>query len=376
MSGERPVVLFSTGPLKETDNPYVHSLVAGLREHADVRFLTPWAALRLRPDVVHVHWPHQLAQGANRLRTLAKIVTSAVLLLRIARLRIPVVLTVHNLASHESGGRAEALLTRALDRLVSLRVYLNESPENDFSHGVVILHGSYRAWLREVAEGAEEQERGGAMLFGLLRPYKGIEGLIDAAADAGVPLLVAGRPVDDAYAARLHELAARAADVELIGHHHSDGELVRLIGRSSLVVLPYERMYNSGALLYALSAGRPVLAPRSPANQAIQTEVGEAWLMLYDGPLTSQVLGDAVSRADRAAERGAPALSRREWGSAIELHRRIYTTVAAAPWRRRVGDPAEEQRSNRALLVRDSAFPDHSSCNRVIRAGGSDRERG
>lgn len=376
MSRDRPVVLFSTGPLKPTDNPYLHSLVAGLQDQVDVRFLSPWAALWVRPDVVHVHWPHQLAQGASRLRSLAKLLTSAVLLVRVALRRVPVVLTVHNLVPHEPGGRGEDLLVRALDRLVSLRVYLNESTENDVSRGVVVLHGSYRDWLRQpLAEREESPRPGGAILFGLLRPYKGIESLVRAAADCGVPLLVAGKPVDDAYATRLRGLVEEEPRAELVARHHGDDELVRLVRARDLVVLPYEHMYNSGALLYALSVGRPVLAPRSPANEALRAEVGEDWLLLYDGPLTGAVLREALVAVGRSAERSEPPLGRREWDATTELHRRVYAGVEAGPWRRRVADPVAEQRSNRTRLESDEVFAAHSDCNRPPRPGEPEAPR-
>ncbi|MDN4174571.1 hypothetical protein QWY28_16540 [Nocardioides sp. SOB77] len=365
MSAARPVVLFSTGPLKETDNPYLHELVAGLGAHADIRFLDPWTALRLRADVVHVHWPHQLVRGATRLRTLVKLLTSTVLLLRVARGRVPVVLTVHNLASHETGSRAERLLARFLDRLVSVRVYLNEAEHNDTSRGVVVLHGSYRPWLERTAslDDGRAAYVGGAVLFGMLRPYKGIERVVEAATAAHVPVLVAGRPVEATYAAELRALADRSPGVELAARHVPDDELVRMIRARDLVVLPYEGMYNSGALLYALAVGRPVLVPRSPANLALQAEVGPAWVALHDPPLTAEVLRDALVAARDAARAGPPPLDRRGWGTGVDLHRRVYATVEASPWRRRLRDPDGDQRANRRRLAADPAFGLHSSRN-------------
>lgn len=365
MNRRRPVVLYSHGPLKDTDNPYLHQLVAGIREHAEVRFLHPLTALTGRVDVLHVHWPHQLVRGSTRWRTLVKAVTSWVLLARVRRRRVPVVLTVHNLGSHEAAGRVERALVRRLERLVSLRIHLNESADDDLSGGVVVLHGSYREWL--VAAGAlprEAAHRPGALTFGLLRPYKGIEALVATAHAAGVPLLVAGQPVDPAYAAELHRLAAAASGVEVREGHLSDHELVRLVLSRDLVVLPYPRMYNSGALLYALSVGRAVLAPRSPANEALAAEVGPEWLRLYDPPLSPAVLQEAVAGAATLRTAQPPDLSRRAWPVAVDLHRRVYAGVVASPGRLRTRDPAADQRRNRAALVQDEAFAAHSPRNR------------
>ena len=184
-------VLWSTGPLKADDNPYLHQLHAGLSEHAEVLPLTARTALRGTPDVFHVHWPHQLYRASGRVKTVIKIGMSLLLLRRLRARRVPVVLTVHNLASHEREGMLERAVLTRLERLVSIRIYLNESPQNDPARGVVILHPDYRDWLHELgalpATGDPERD---VILFGMLRPYKGIETLMAAASDAGSTLTV------------------------------------------------------------------------------------------------------------------------------------------------------------------------------------------
>ncbi|MBS4751771.1 hypothetical protein KG112_02975 [Nocardioides sp. zg-ZUI104] len=368
-SARRPVVLFSTGPLKDADNPYLHQLVAGVTagpDGVDVRFLTPADALRGRLDVLHVQWPHQLAHGANPLRTAIKTLLTLWLLGRVRRRRVPVVRTWHNVATHEGTGRLERFVTRRLDRLTSIRVYLNESADNDTALGVVALHPDYTDWLRAhapapAAQAADVHE--GALLFGLLRPYKEIETLVAAAGEAGVPTVLAGRPVDEAYGARLRAAVDGTTAVTLDERHLPDAELAALVRRHRLVVLPYRAMYNSGALLYALSLGTPVLAPSSAANLAIRAEVGADWLHLYDGPLTAQVLAAAYA-ATASRPTAGPDLSRRDWATHADLHRRIYRTVRAAPAPPRTRDPLADQRANRAALVADPAFGRHSPRSR------------
>lgn len=360
----RPVVLFSTGPLKDGDNPYLHQLVEHLADQAEIRFLTPLTAVRGRFDVLHVHWPHQLVHGATRLRCLLKTVAAVVLLARVRRRRVPVVLTMHNLGSHEQAGFAERWVVRRLERLVSIRILLNDSADNDLRRGVVALHPDYREWLAGLPD-VDPPATGDALLFGNLRPYKGIEDLLSAAAASGVPTTVAGRPLDDDYADALRVEAA-SAGVRLLPTAYDEAELAALVRAHRLVVLPYRSMYNSGALLYALSAGVPVLAPTSPANVAIAQEVGPAWLRLYDGPLTAAVLESTLRRLGEPPAEG-PDLDRRDWPTHADLHSRIYRTVEASSPSERIKDPVVDQVRNRRALVADAAFGSHSRANAEIR---------
>ncbi|GAA1687105.1 GDP-mannose--glycolipid 4-beta-D-mannosyltransferase [Microbacterium sediminicola] len=325
-------VLWSTGPLKPDDNPYLHQLMAGVREQVTVLPLSTKAALLTRPDVFHVHWPHQLYRAAGWPKTLIKRVLSTWLLLRLRARRVPVVLTVHNRASHEREGGFEGWMLRLLERLITTRIYLNAAADNDLTQGVVMLHPDYRDWLTAHgalgagSPGAEVEAERDVVLFGMLRPYKGIEALLDAATAAGATLTVTGRALDPDYGRALAERFAGAATAELDERHRDDTELVAEIRRHRLVCLPYPHMYNSGALLYALSVGRPVLVPSSGANEAIAAEVGADWVMLYDGDLTGEVVADALRRVP---DSGGPDLSKRDWPTHIAAHVALYRELAA-----------------------------------------------
>ncbi|WP_300683258.1 hypothetical protein [Nocardioides sp.] len=356
-------VLYSHGPLKATDNPYLHELVGGVAAHDEVAFLTPVTALLSRPDVFHVHWPKHLVRGSSRWRTALKLATSAILLWRLRRRGTPVVQTMHNLADHDGETRAERWLFARLERLVSARIYLNESAENDYTQGVVVLHGSYRDWLERTAGltyplAAPERS---LLLFGMLRPYKGIETLIEAAAVAGVDLTLAGAPTPASYGAEIGSLLAAHPDQELVERHLDDAELVSLTQQHRLVVLPYRSMYNSGALLYALSVGRAVLTGRTPATESLVEEFGPGWVRLYDAPLSAADVSTALADLDRTDRTGSatedtpelPSMARREWADGVALHRAIYATV-------RAGSPTD----NRARLAQVPALVAHSARNR------------
>ncbi len=95
------------------------------------------------------------------------------------------------------------------------------------------------------------------LFFGLLRPYKGLDTLLEAWRRVqGAELWVVGRP-----RMALEPLRARApAGVRFVPRFVSDAELPAFFRRADVVVLPYartERLDWSGVLATALAFGKP-----------------------------------------------------------------------------------------------------------------------
>lgn len=288
-------------------------------------------ALLSRYDVVHFQWPEALLLDRTRLRRIARLVLFLALMLRLAMLRIPVVLTVHNIEPHERLPRIARRAMRALDARVSTYVQLNSVPLPfiDPARSVVIPHGNYRPCLPERrAASGEERE---LLYFGMIRPYKQVPRLIEAFRNSGLPgggvcLRVVGRPNDESLALAVHagitELG-QVASCRLESVPHVD--LCAEILRCSAVVLPYDDLYNSGSLVLALSLDRPVIAPSSPSTRSFQQRLGSTWLALYEGELDGGKLEIAYRQlADRQEERDFAALDDLDWGPLGARYARVY----------------------------------------------------
>ncbi|WP_051275053.1 hypothetical protein [Cellulomonas sp. URHD0024] len=306
---------------------YVDQVVSRLPDWIEVVYFTWRRALLTRYDVLHVHWPERLLRGGGRVKTWANRAAFVLLVVRARLLRVALVRTEHNLRPHEAGGGVEDRLIDWFRSRSTAVIRLNDAtPAEPERLDRLIRHGDYREAL--AAHPRAEQVPGRLLYFGIIREYKGVEGLLDvftALPDQSLTLSVVGRP----SSARWHDMvvSASAADPRITSRlaFVPDDVLVAEVTAAELVVLPYLEMHNSGTVLVALSLDRTVLAPRSPANEELAAEVGSGWLCLYDGPLTEQVLLDALaSTRRRASAGGRPELVGRDWDTVGDLHAQVY----------------------------------------------------
>jgi beta-1,4-mannosyltransferase len=326
----RPIrVMQSFASLRPTSNPYIHLLDAALAstpgiEH--VRFDRRRALLG-RYDALHLHWPETLLTGSTRPRTFARRAFAIALAARLSVSRIALVRTVHNPSAHEGTSRWEQRYLAWLDRRTDHRIVLNEHTAlPPGATATLIPHGHYRDWF--AAQPRRDPLPATLAFVGLLRPYKGLEELLEAfATTAGsapaLRLRLAGRPVDARLEREIRALAARDARVSLDLRHLSEAEFANAVMESAGVVLPYRAMHNSGAALAALSLDRPVLVPRSAVTESLAAEVGPGWVAMFDGQISGERL---LAFADAAAAPPGtpPSLEARGWAPAGALHREAF----------------------------------------------------
>ncbi len=104
------------------------------------------------------------------------------------------------------------------------------------------------------------------LYFGLVRPYKNIELLIEAFTISPIPnakLLIAGKPSDVQYAKKIKELCKKSDNIELDLHYIPDQKVYQYMQKADAIVLPYDKKssMNSGAMIAAFSCKKPVIVP-------------------------------------------------------------------------------------------------------------------
>jgi beta-1,4-mannosyltransferase len=320
-------VLHSIEPFEREHamNPYVPLMLESIPDEVEVLLFRWRTALFGRYDVFHLQWPEHLAARPPGWRVIRPLLI-VLLIVRLHLLRVPIVQTKHNLRAHDGGTHLDRALTREWDRRTRVWIVLNErTPTPHGVERVVIVHGHYRDWYP--VDESVAAVPGSLLYFGLVRPYKGVEDLVRAfaatrgAAGARLRLRVLGAPWGaeaESTAVAVREAAGGDQRVTLDLRFAETAELAAAVREASLVVLPYRELHNSGSLLLALSLGRPVLVPASPATFDLQNEFGEDWVRLYDGPISAEVLQHALSQhalsqGDVGSIAGFPDMARRDW---------------------------------------------------------------
>ena len=320
---------------RATTNPYLVQLDRGLREHLQVDGFSWWRALTAQYDVFHAHWPEILLQGRTPARALGRSLLFALLLTRLRLRHTAVVRTLHNLRSHEERSPTERRLLHAFDRHTTLWIRLN--PFTPLPAGALertIAHGDYREWY--AGHACPPSVPGRLLYFGLIRPYKGIDTLIESftaltdAAELSATLRIVGQPHTPELARALGAAAVGDPRIEFSLGYANDETLAHEIGEAELVVLPYQEMHNSGAALLALSLGRPVLVPQNAVTEALANEVGSDWVLTYPGVLSPHALTDALTAARFSRPTARPDLSARTWETGVAGHLEAYQCAVRA----------------------------------------------
>jgi len=307
-------------------NRYVE-LFASVFEKAgwEVTTLTWRIAPVLRGGLMILHWPDTFyASSDTRSRLLH---WSRVVLMAVSRRLYGVrwVWVVHNLVPHdhaEGDPRLWRSFTSQLDGLVFLscasrKAFVSDHPDRVAIPHLITRHGEYRTGALTPPSPWRHPNGPIRLQFvGQLRPYKNLEQLVDAARnlDADTQLGVMGFGSEDVGAElRRRSAGAVALQFDLRSAPLDEAELERVVDASDAIILPYRRILNSGSAIFALSRNRAVIAPALGGLAELRDTVGDQWVYLYEGELTSEVLRSAAAWVRTASRPRVCRLDAYDW---------------------------------------------------------------
>ncbi len=281
-----------------------------------------------RADVVHFQW-----------------LTVQPLDVRLLPRGVPLVLTAHDVLPREpraSQLRAQRRLYERADAVVvhsehgarRLRDELGIDPAkvHTIPHGAFTHLAEQPLGDRELPPELAAVEKPVVLCFGLIRPYKGIDVLLEAWHEiSDAELWIVGLPKMDL--APLH--AAAPPGVRFVPRFVADDEIATFFHRAELVVLPYREIDQSGVLATALAFGSPLLLtdvggfPEFAATGAAElVPPGDAPALhaavrrLLADPAARDRLADAARTASRP---GGPYA----WDTIAARHLTLYRSLAA-----------------------------------------------
>ncbi len=264
---------------------------------------------------------------------------------RVLPSRVPLVQTPHGLLRAEAWGEraaARARLLRRMDALVALSEYgagvLRDRAGVDADRIHVIPHGPLD-YLTQLPDEAPlppelaEVEGPVVLFFGLLRPYKGVDLLLEAFREIGTAeLWVVGRPFGVELGALMEAAGRCSATVRFVPRFVEDREVAAFFRRAQVVVLPHRDAEQSGVLFTALAFGSTILMsdvggfPEVAALGAGRTfATGDASAL---AAALDELLADLAERERLAAGARAAVAGPYAWDEIAARHAALYGSLA------------------------------------------------
>jgi glycosyltransferase involved in cell wall biosynthesis len=202
----------------------------------------------------------------------------------------------------------------------------------------VIPHGAFDYLTRLPEEKPLPEELQGAegpvvLSFGLLRPYKGLENLLEAFTEVGgAELWIVGNPRMSVEP--LHEAAAlTGAKVRFVTRFVEDAEIPAIFRRADVVALPYLDAEHSGVLYTGLAFGKPMVVSAVGGFPEV-AETGAARLVPPGDTAAlaaalRELIGSEAAREELAAAAREAAAGPYSWDEAARLTLALYEELLA-----------------------------------------------
>jgi glycosyltransferase involved in cell wall biosynthesis len=197
----------------------------------------------------------------------------------------------------------------------------------------VIHHGAFDYLTRLPQEVPLAPELGGAegpviLFFGLLRPYKGLDTLLEAFRRVkGAELWIAGNARMEVEP--LRRLAAEAPGrVRFLTRFVTDAEIPALMRHADVLVLPYRDAEHSGVLYTGLAFGKPMVLSAVGGFPEV-AESGAAHLVPPEDPaalaaVLTELVGDEPARRELGEAAARAAAGPYSWDAAAKLTLALY----------------------------------------------------
>lgn len=330
------------------DNPY-QMLLAQALEQPKITISFPVGYKRIFPlyrqiknqstpvHILHLHWLSPYLKGEN---ALVKLIYGLKFLLDVyivKKNKIKIIWTIHNLTDHNAKfPEIEKVIKQFFLYFVDHAIVHSEAAKTmvletyrfNPEKVAVIPHGHYRDVYPEAIAQREARQQLNLPLnfkiflnFGMIKPYKGIESLLeiwgkytDISEEAY--LLVVGRALDEAYGQKITQQIATIKNGKFINEFIPDDQLHLYFSAADVIVLPFNRILTSGSLLLAISYGKPVIAPKCDNLSETLEDAGE---FLYDNAsqdgLLEKIHASINANLDNLAEKTYRVGDRLSWSN-------------------------------------------------------------
>jgi glycosyltransferase involved in cell wall biosynthesis len=254
--------------------PLLHARLHARRQHKHI-------------DVIHIHWIvdiiKRISWSKNPIMFYLKCILMMVDCWMVRLSGVKVIWTIHNKLAHEQlDPKREIFIRKTMARAVSRIIIhskealraINILYDMDLtSKTSIIFHGNYIGVYPEPSANQSNLRKAQSLdekdiivgHVGMLRPYKGIETLIQAfkkiSNNRSIKLLIAGKPADEDYKLKLENLIDHHPNITCDFSFLSEQTLTDYLAISDVVCLPFSDTLTSGSTLLAMSSGKALVLP-------------------------------------------------------------------------------------------------------------------
>lgn len=304
-------------------------------------------------DIVHFHWPDGYINHKSLFKAIQRALLLSLILLIVKIKGTRIVWTVHNVAPHDAFHPTYSQFfmrwfAKQCDGLIfmseeSKATFFNLYACKDNIQYAIIPHGHYRnsypAPIDKTLAKSKlclPQEKHVLLFFGMIKPYKNIDLLMELFAQAKLYdyiLVVAGNTDSEELKEKLKK-HAKNPNIHLFLQFIPDDKLHIYLSAADTVILPYKSILNSGALLLALSFNKPVIAPHMGAFVSLQQELGRKWIYSYAGDLEVSSLKNALRHLEAQDRSSQCPLENYDWdkiaASTLAFYHQLFS-VSSSP---------------------------------------------
>jgi glycosyltransferase involved in cell wall biosynthesis len=244
----------------------------------------------------------------------------------------PRVLTMHNVIRREGVDR------RLAEKMDAVIVHTRHGAEllGAGARVHVVPHGAFEHLTHQRDERPLPPELAAVegpvvLCFGVVRPYKGVDVLLEAFRQVeGAELWVVGRPLE--VSMEHLRLQGPPGRVRFVDRYVSDAELPAFFRRADLLVLPHRNVDMSGVLFAGLAFGKAMVMSDVGGFRELVEDHGAGRLVAPGDPTAlaaaiAELLADPEER-DRLAQRAAAAAAGPfSWERIAEQTEAVYEQV-------------------------------------------------
>lgn len=286
-------------PVGGIENPYQYLLSKALRDSGfSVEYgvntkIFPFLRTAFKGvDFIHVDWIHQYYMRKNVILTIPQLFLFYVdIILTFVLFKVKLIWSVHNIFPHDRENNFFLTLPRLIfgNIVYKVRVFNTDTVESVSNQlrikpekVVVIPEGNYVDYYPNILGKDESKVQLGLPLkdkfilyFGSIRPYKGIENLINAFKEINDPewkLLIVGQARDYAYKQLLENRASEIDRIILNLKFISVNDVQLYFNSCDVVALPFNNIENSGSIKLAMGFGCPIVTKKTKVFSALLGE--------------------------------------------------------------------------------------------------------